>query len=742
MMKDRSTDPGHCAGSGAHARSAQNGRGPAPAEAVPGPAGLLIAPGQLLALQRLAGNSVVSGLLVAQRWTNPVLSLKSNKELLDSALHEDDMEALKQVDDFSGISLNEALQLIDLANNKGDGWGRDARAQRLLWDFVGADFAVVANKDGGARWKKSVAKVGTGLTEDVAEAKKIRDQFPKDVTEIVTEILFGNRALVMAEMDHMGITADASQAGPVTPDQEAEIREMQDAAQLLARLQKAQEHARELKVGWEHTQMTDMVSGLSAPGPDQPPQQPGETVYWVPVTFDPFRPPQLLEAPTAPGANVVQITDKADYADVKKKFDTCSDYMEYLLVRYPMLYAISREGKSADTASFAAEPSPAKAREMLGAGMRQLFNDIETTQRNLGGSLDVLDLTPVHAKMTQGGLQPQGGTVGWNQPTEASIANALVADHDFSNAIKAVALSSASELLFLVAPLAGPGAIFVMLAGLAVAGVTAALSADRFEAMATAAKTSAAPGTEIVSASAVDDAGKQAEADKAALELAAIGVGMAVAGQVLGEIKGPTPDTPLTAAARAQAKALLGQAAKAEAQVTPTLQGIAAENGGTMEGLDNRLKSEDSLARKIEAWASRDPQAATDPEAACKAAAAKVNDALRYTVSVDPARYMATKNAAYARLAEQGYVLKSEWNAWDKTPATGYKGINSTFTMPEGQLFELQFHTPESFAMKSELHAMYEEWRASGTTPERRAELEAIMRDKFGTVPVPGGAAQ
>jgi hypothetical protein len=687
------------------------------------------------------GGGAVSAPPVAQRWTTPILSLKSDNELLNSALHDDDMEALKQVGDFSGISLNEALQLIDLANNKGDGWGRDARAQRLLWNLVGVDFAVVANKDGGARWKKSVAKVGTGLTEDVVEAKKIRDRFPKDVNEIVTEILYGNRALVMAEMDHMGIPADASQqAGPVTPDQEAEIREMQDAAQLLARLQKAQEHARRLKVGWEYKQLTDMPSGLTAPGPDQPPQQATESVYWVPVNFDPFEPPRQTVAPTGPGAHVTPITDKADYADVKKKFDACSDYIEYLLVRYPMLYAISREGKSADTATFAAEPSPGKAREQLGAGMRKLFNDIEATQKNLGGSLDVLDLAPVHAKMTQGGLQPQGGTVVWNQPVEASIAHALVADHDFNNAVKAAALSSATELLFLVAPLAGPGAIFVMLAGLAVAGVKAAVSADRFEAMATAAKTATAPGTEIVSSSAVDDADKQAQADKAALELAAIGVGFAVAGETLGGAKGPTPDPPLTSAARAQAKVVLDQAAKSEAQVTPTLQSVATENAATMEGLANRLKSEASLARKIEAWASKDPQASTDPEAACKAAAAKVNDSLRYTISVEPARYTATKNAAYARLAQQGYVLKNEWNAWDKAAATGYKGVNSTFTTPEGQVFELQFHTPESFAMKSELHAMYEEWRASGTTPERRAELEAIMRDNFNTVPVPEGA--
>ena len=37
---------------------------------------------------------------------------------------------------------------------------------------------------------------------------------------------------------------------------------------------------------------------------------------------------------------------------------------------------------------------------------------------------------------------------------------------------------------------------------------------------------------------------------------------------------------------------------------------------------------------------------------------------------------------------------------------------------------------------------MYEEWRAVGTTPARRAELEGIMRDKFGTVPVPEGVTK
>ena len=61
-----------------------------------------------------------------------------------------------------------------------------------------------------------------------------------------------------------------------------------------------------------------------------------------------------------------------------------------------------------------------------------------------------------------------------------------------------------------------------------------------------------------------------------------------------------------------------------EPQVTKTLSGVAAENGGQMVGLESRLKSIDSLTRKIE----------IDPNR-------PINDALRYTMSFDEASFTA-----------------------------------------------------------------------------------------------------
>jgi hypothetical protein len=60
-----------------------------------------------------------------------------------------------------------------------------------------------------------------------------------------------------------------------------------------------------------------------------------------------------------------------------------------------------------------------------------------------------------------------------------------------------------------------------------------------------------------------------------------------------------------------------------------------------------------------------------------------------------------------------------------------------TLKSKEGQVFELQFHTPDSLAMKSELHGLYEEWRSNKTPKPRKKEIEKIMLAKWKTVPVP-----
>jgi len=70
-----------------------------------------------------------------------------------------------------------------------------------------------------------------------------------------------------------------------------------------------------------------------------------------------------------------------------------------------------------------------------------------------------------------------------------------------------------------------------------------------------------------------------------------------------------------------------------------------------------------------------------------------------------------------------------------------YKGINTRWVTPEGQRFEVQFHTPESYHAKQEItHEAYERIRNPLTNDDERSELKAFQREVTSWIPVPEGA--
>jgi hypothetical protein len=177
------------------------------------------------------------------------------------------------------------------------------------------------------------------------------------------------------------------------------------------------------------------------------------------------------------------------------------------------------------------------------------------------------------------------------------------------------------------------------------------------------------------------------------------------------------------------------------------LQQIADSHSAQMVGLEYRVKSEESLARKI---ADRAADRARLARGMSMAEAVRLesqndrsmNDVLRYTFVVSEAQYATTHRETIAALEAQGFHHLRDFNAWERVGTRtemGYRGINSTFRAPNGQLFELQFHTAETVRMKTELHSLYEEWRATTTTAARRQELDRLMRERWRTVPVPPG---
>jgi hypothetical protein len=108
-----------------------------------------------------------------------------------------------------------------------------------------------------------------------------------------------------------------------------------------------------------------------------------------------------------------------------------------------------------------------------------------------------------------------------------------------------------------------------------------------------------------------------------------------------------------------------------------------------------------------------------------------------------PGEYTKAYEAVSAELVSQGYSSAKVKNGWAKDSPYGgtYKGINSSWVTPSGQVFELQFHTADSFEMKQEgTHKLYEEQRKAGTTRARKAEIEVELKKLFASVPIPEGA--
>lgn len=175
---------------------------------------------------------------------------------------------------------------------------------------------------------------------------------------------------------------------------------------------------------------------------------------------------------------------------------------------------------------------------------------------------------------------------------------------------------------------------------------------------------------------------------------------------------------------------LLTKAKAAEPTVTGDMRGIE-RMGASLIGLEYRIKSFQSLSQKI----FREAKAAG---ISLKESASRITDVLRYTVAAAPAHYAHLVTKAIAYLADKGYQVAEFRNAWGEK---FYQGVNVHFVSPEGMRVEVQFHTPQSFAVKQASHEVYEIRRSENATPEEieRAVQKSIHYNAM--VRQPKGAA-
>lgn len=89
------------------------------------------------------------------------------------------------------------------------------------------------------------------------------------------------------------------------------------------------------------------------------------------------------------------------------------------------------------------------------------------------------------------------------------------------------------------------------------------------------------------------------------------------------------------------------------------------------------------------------------------------------------------------RLVTVRWRFKNFWADDERS----YKGINAQYEDGDGQWFEVQFHTPESFDTKQRSHADYEIFRDAGRSKAERVAARERMDEPFARVPNPVGAA-
>ena len=192
--------------------------------------------------------------------------------------------------------------------------------------------------------------------------------------------------------------------------------------------------------------------------------------------------------------------------------------------------------------------------------------------------------------------------------------------------------------------------------------------------------------------------------------------------------------------ARATAAELIRKAEDVEPRVTGHIRAVAFSRRGKPKGLEYRIKSQDSLARKLRDRAAENPLGSLAPAKAVQQEADQITDTLRYTIILEPD---ATYGNLFGEFSETmrkfKYTPELRKNYWEKS--TTYKGINLTFktadTPPVG--FEVQLHTEGSFDTKQRNHEEYEEERAAGTSEERKKVLNETMEGRWRDVTIPAG---
>lgn len=182
------------------------------------------------------------------------------------------------------------------------------------------------------------------------------------------------------------------------------------------------------------------------------------------------------------------------------------------------------------------------------------------------------------------------------------------------------------------------------------------------------------------------------------------------------------------------ADGIYSKVSAAEPKITGDVVGTVAGEKGKMYGLAHRMKQPTSMAGKIAADAKED-------NVSYEKAASKIKDAVRYTAVFEPNDFVNGYKNTKSKLESMGYEEVRCKNFFDmyENGRSCQKAVQCVYKDPEGNLFELQFHTTGTQGAKEVNHRFYEEQRAATTTKTRKKQLTEAMTKISSHVESPAG---
>lgn len=157
------------------------------------------------------------------------------------------------------------------------------------------------------------------------------------------------------------------------------------------------------------------------------------------------------------------------------------------------------------------------------------------------------------------------------------------------------------------------------------------------------------------------------------------------------------------------------QIAEKEPSITEDVKEIAMNNEMELYGLESRLKTPISLYEKMH-------------KRGTFADITKMKDIVRYTGVSSSEKLVKSIMTSLKDFKKMGYKILKIKNTWlDKDSA--YKGVGVFLISPIGQIFEMQFHTEESYEVKNEIHLLYETRRTISDNDPQAMEIDVIMKE-------------